>query len=270
MFRFAVLPLVILTSCGIGQLVAADTSTRIVGHRGLVRHAPEQTLADFEACINLRVDIELDVRRTRDGQLVCVHDESVDRTTTGTGKVSELSLREVQSFDAGTKFDPRFAGERVPTLAEVFNLLRTRKAASLLIAVDLKVPDVEADVVALAKKHGLLKQIVFIGRTIEHRAVRENLRDASPDGECAVLCPAVENLDACLADTTASWIYLRFLPTADQVKSIHAAGKRVFLVGPLVMGKEPENWGKGRAVGVDAILTDYPLECRACWRAAKP
>jgi hypothetical protein len=50
------------------------------------------------------------------------------------------------------------------------------------------------------------------------------------------------------------------------VKAIHAAGKKVFLVGPLVMGNEPANWAKGRAAGVDALLTDYPLECRAGWR----
>src|SRR5262245_12400929 len=89
----------------------APAPTRVVGHRGLIKHAPEETLADFNACIDLRVDIELDVRRTRDGQLVCLHDETVDRTTDGTGKVAEMSLREVQKLDAGKKFDPAFAGE---------------------------------------------------------------------------------------------------------------------------------------------------------------
>jgi len=53
------------------------------------------------------------------------------------------------------------------------------------------------------------------------------------------------------------------------MKAIHAAGKKVFLVGPLVMGNEPGNWAKGRAAGVDALLTDYPLECRASWREKK-
>jgi glycerophosphoryl diester phosphodiesterase len=70
--------------------------------------------ATFAACIDLRVGVELDVRRTRDGQFVCTHDSTVNRTTTGT--VSELSLRELRQFDAGTKFDPLFTGERVPTL----------------------------------------------------------------------------------------------------------------------------------------------------------
>jgi glycerophosphoryl diester phosphodiesterase len=255
-----------------GEAAEAATSPgppRVVGHRGLPFHAPEETPADFAACIDLRLDVELDVRRTRDGQLVCLHDDTVDRTTDGTGKVAALSLRELKQLDAGKKFDPAFAGERVPTLEEVFALVRDRKAISLLIAVDIKVPDAEADVVALAKKYGVLNQLMFIGLTIESREVREKLRAASPDARCAVLCPAAEKLDAAATDPTADWVYVRFIPPADEVKKVHGAGKQVFLVGPLVMGKEPVNWAKGRAAHVDAILTDYPLECRSLWRAEK-
>src|SRR5262245_44813848 len=123
---------------------AASAEPVVVGHRGIMKYAPEETHATFSACIDLRVGIELDVRRTRDGQLVCIHDDSVNRTTDGTGKVAELSLRELRQLDAGKKFSPAFAGERIPTLEEVFALLRDRKATSILIAVDLKVPDCES------------------------------------------------------------------------------------------------------------------------------
>lgn len=241
----------------------------VVGHRGLMTHAPEETLANFAACVNLRVGIELDVRRTRDGQLVCLHDATVNRTTTGTGKVSGLSLRELRQLDAGKKFDLLFAGERVPTLEEAFALLRDRKATSILVAVDLKVPDCEEDVVKLADKYGVLKQLVFIGLAIEKPVVREKLLAASPDVACAALCPSAEKLADAIADKTGSWVYVRFIPTAEEVKKVHAAGKKAFLVGPLVAGREPENWAKGRAAGVDAILTDHPLECRASWRGKK-
>lgn len=247
--------------------VAAGAEPRVVGHRGLPTHAPEETHATFRACMALQVSIELDVRRTRDGQLVCVHDDTVNRTTDGTGKVAEMSLRELRQLDAGKRFDPAFAGERIPTLEEVFALLRDRKATSILIAVDLKVPDCEADVVKLADKYGVLKQLVFIGLTIERSAVREKLLETNKDAACAALCPAANKLDDVIADKTCSWVYVRFIPTADEVKRVHEAGKRVFLVGPLVAGNEPGNWSKGRAAGVDAILTDYPLECRASWRS---
>jgi glycerophosphoryl diester phosphodiesterase len=247
---------------------ATSAEPVVFGHRGLPTHAPEETHAAFRACIALQVSIELDVRRTRDGQLVCIHDDSVNRTTSGTGKVAELSLRELRQLDAGKKFDPAFAGERIPTLEEVFALLQDRKS-TILIAVDLKEPDCEVDVVKIADKYGVLKQLVFIGITIEKPAVREKLLEANKDTQCAALCPAANKLDDTIADKTCSWVYLRFIPSADEVKRVHDAGKKVFLVGPLVMGKEPDNWSKGRAAGVDAILTDHPLECRAAWRSAK-
>jgi len=264
MVRLSFAPLALLLAA-----VASAADPIVIGHRGLAKHAPEETHANFAACINLRVSIELDVRRTRDGQLVCIHDATVNRTTTGTGNVAELSLRELRQFDAGKKFAPAFAGERVPTLEELFALVRDRKATSLLIAVDLKVPDCEEDVVKLADKYGVLKQIIFIGLTIEKPAVREKLLQANKDAACAALCPTPEKLAEAIAEKTCSWVYVRFIPTADEVKRVHEAGKKVFLVGPLVASNEPENWAKGRAAGVDAMLTDYPLECLAGWRSGK-
>lgn len=240
----------------------------VVGHRGLPTHAPEETLAALGACIDLRVGIEIDIRRTRDGQLVCLHDPVVDRTTDGTGKLGELSLREIKQLDAGRKFNPAFAGERVPTLEEFFGLLKERKSA-ILVAIDLKEPDCEADVVKLAAKYGVLLQLVFIGLAIEDSKVRARLKDAAVSASRAALCPSEDQLKNTTADSSAEWVYLRFIPSAEAVSAIHAAGKKVFLVGPLVMGHESANWAKGRAVGVDAILTDHPLECRASWREKK-
>jgi glycerophosphoryl diester phosphodiesterase len=220
------------------------------------------------ACIDLRVGIEIDVRRTRDGQLICLHDATVDRTTDGKGKVGALSLRELKQLDAGKKFAPEFAGERIPTVEEFFALLKER-TSSILVAIDLKEPACEEEVVKLAAKYGVLPQLVFIGLAIEDQDVRRALRAANPDAACAVLCPAPEKLEAAIADPTASWVYVRFIPGVEAVRAIHAARKRVFLVGPLVMGNEPAHWAKGRAAGVDAILTDHPLECRLGWRAKK-
>ncbi|MBN9517547.1 hypothetical protein J0H58_03360 [bacterium] len=253
-------------------LVAADPAprpTHVVAHRGLSKHAPENTLANFDACLDIRLDIELDVRRTRDGQLVVVHDDTVDRTTTGKGKVGALSLRELQALDAGAWFDPAFAGERVPTLDAVFARVAARKASKTLLAVDLKDPQCEADVVRLAVKHGVLRQLVFIGLAIENKAVREALTAADAGAVAAVLCPSADKLDAALADPTAGWVYLRWVPTPGEVTKAHAAGKKVFLVGPEVAGDEISGWHAGRRAGVDAILTDYPLECRAAARAKR-
>lgn len=268
MNQVAVLLVLVVGTGGLRPPLARSTDPVLIGHRGLPTHAPEETLATFNACIDLRVGVELDVRRSRDGQLICLHDPSVDRTTNGKGKVGALSLRELRQLDAGKKFDPAFAGERIPTLEEFFALLKARKA-TILVAIDLKEPDCEVDVVKLAEKYAVLPQLVFIGLAIEDPRVRANLKDASPSAVRAALCSAADRLEASIADTSAEWVYLRFIPTIDEVKAIHAAKKKVLLVGTLVMGNEPGNWGRGRAAGVDAMLTDFPLECRAGWREKK-
>lgn len=248
-------------------LQAADLP-QIVGHRGLFYHAPENSLAGFAACIELRLGFELDVRRSKDGHLVCLHDADVARTTDGKGKVNDLTLAELRKLDAGQKFDPAFAGQRIPTLDEVFALLKERQS-KVLVAIDLKDADVETDVVKLAKQHGVLGQLICIGRAITEPTVRRQLRAADPKTPVAVLAPSADDLPKALADSDADWIYVRFIPTDEQVKKIHQAGKRVFLSGPLVQGKEAENWQKGKGAGVDGMLTDFPLECRESWRPEK-
>lgn len=243
----------------------------LVAHRGLLRHAPENTLAAFAACMDLRLGLELDIRRSKDGQLVCVHDEDVKRTTNGTGKVAELSSAELRKLDAGAWFGPPFSGERIPTLDEVFGLLKKRKARRSLVALDLKIDDatVTEDIVRLAEKHEVVDQILCIGLSISDLAIRRKFRAASRKIAIAVLANSVDEVPQALADKDANWIYIRFLPSAEQITKMHSAGKRVLLVGPLVAGHEPENWMRARQLGVDALLTDFPLECRQTWRPVK-
>ena len=249
-------------------LHAQTTLPRIVGHRGLMRSAPENTLAGFAACAHLRFGIEVDVRRTKDGVLVVVHDADVSRTTNGTGKVRDLTLAELRKLDAGRWFSPAFAGERVPTLEEVFILIKTL-GIDVLIALDIKEDDetMAGNIVQLAEKHGVLAQCVCIGLAISDPKLRARLKAASAKMPVAVLANQRSELASALSAKEADWICVRFIPTADEVKAIHAQKKRVFLVGPLVAGHEPANWQKAREAGVDAILTDYPVQCLESWRS---
>lgn len=92
---------------------------KIICHRGASLVAPENTFAAAQAALRLGGDIiELDVRESRDGVLYVLHDETVDRTTNGTGPIAEMTSAEVDALDAGAWFAPDFAGERVPRLAE--------------------------------------------------------------------------------------------------------------------------------------------------------
>src|SRR5947208_9922618 len=114
--RSLLLPVLWLLVVPANLSAAGPEQTMIVAHRGLLRHAPENTLANFRACLELRLGFEMDVRRCRDGTLVCVHDASVDRTTDGRGAVANLALGELKALDAGSWFHPAFAGERIPTV----------------------------------------------------------------------------------------------------------------------------------------------------------
>jgi len=132
----------------------------IVAHRGLLIHAPENTLANFRACLELRLGFEFDVDRTKDGHLVCIHDGTLDRTTNGTGKVSDHTLEQIRELDAGSWFDSKFAGEKVPTIEEVLKLVAEYREHDVLIAVDLKAENVEQEVVRLAEKHKVLHRLI--------------------------------------------------------------------------------------------------------------
>ncbi|WP_170322883.1 glycerophosphodiester phosphodiesterase [Acrocarpospora macrocephala] len=94
----------------------------IIAHRGHSLLAPEQTMAAYRTAAELGADmIEVDVRRSRDGVFLLMHDEALDRTTSGTGPVADLTWAELSALDAGGWFGPEFAGERVPCLDELFD-----------------------------------------------------------------------------------------------------------------------------------------------------
>lgn len=234
----------------------------IVAHRGLLKVAPENTLANFRACLELRLGFEFDVQRTKDGHLICLHDTTVDRTTNGSGKVADLTLAEIRQLDAGRWFSSQFAGERVPTIDEVLQLVSRYRAHEILIAVDFKDTKIEQDVVRLAEKHQVLSRLIFIGRTIQEPKVRTRLKAASPKAETAAVANNAGEFPATLAAPNADWVYLRYLAPPSEIKRAHQAHKRTFIAGPTVSGDLPENWRRISAAGVDAILTDYPLKLR--------
>lgn len=98
--------------------------TKIFAHRGSRINRPENTLIAFEEALRVGVDgIELDVQLTKDGEIVVIHDETVDRTTSGKGYVGDMTLAELKQLDAGSWFDEMYADQTIPTLEEVFELL---------------------------------------------------------------------------------------------------------------------------------------------------
>lgn len=113
------LALALLVSMSFSGSVNADTA--VTAHRGASIDAPENTIASILAAAGIADYTEMDARLTSDGELVLMHDSTIDRTTDGSGAVSSKSLAELQVLDAGSWFSPSYAGEQVPTLTEAMN-----------------------------------------------------------------------------------------------------------------------------------------------------
>lgn len=97
---------------------------RVIGHRGAAASAPENTVASFRAAAAAGATmVEFDVKLTSDSQAVAFHDETLERTTNGQGRIRDLSLGELRRLDAGGWFEPVFAGEEIPTLEAVLDFL---------------------------------------------------------------------------------------------------------------------------------------------------
>ncbi len=135
----------------------------IIAHRGASAFAPENTLAAFRLAVELGADgIELDAKLSADGEVMVIHDQTVDRTTGGHGAVRELSLAQLKQLDGGHFKDVQYTGEPIPTLDEVF----TEVGPRTLINVELTnyvspldaLPDLVADLVI---HHGLQDHVFF-------------------------------------------------------------------------------------------------------------
>ena len=111
---------------------------RLIAHRGYSAIAPENTLAAFQLALEKQVfGVEFDVHFSADGIPVVIHDSMLDRTTNGRGKVAEKSIAQLQSLDAGSWFDPKFAKETIPSLQQVLNLF---SPTEIKLFIELKSP----------------------------------------------------------------------------------------------------------------------------------
>jgi glycerophosphoryl diester phosphodiesterase len=139
----------------------------VIGHRGARNLEPENTLRSFRRALELGVDyIECDVHRTRDEHLVLMHDDTLDRTTDGTGAVSELTFPQIRALDAGK-------GERVPTLQELLDLVGAR----VRLCVELKDPTALDLVLGLVADRGVADQVFL---TSGDTALLERLHAREP------------------------------------------------------------------------------------------
>lgn len=228
---------------------------RIVAHRGASLVRPENTLAAFAAALDMGADgIELDLQMTRDGELVVLHDETLDRTTTGKGYLQAHTAEEVRGCDAGSWFSPRFGGEKVPFLWEVLELVRGK---GILLNIELKngiVPyrGMEEKLISLLADYP--EQEVLVS-SFNHYSLKL-IKQLQPGMQCGALYVAGFLEPWRYA---AHWgfealhpIYLNIIP--ELLTGCRQAGIRLF---PWTVD-DNETLGRLAASGVDGIITNAP------------
>ncbi|GAB7386718.1 glycerophosphodiester phosphodiesterase [Bacillaceae bacterium] len=234
----------------------------IYGHRGAPLHKPENTLSSFREAIRLGANgIELDIHMTKDGHLVVIHDPTLERTTNGKGYVHRHTLREIKRLRADRSFHLPYEVARVPTLAEIFHLVRKLKYPPYL-NIELKnlfIPyrGMEENVIRLLQTYRLQKRCVISSYNFHSL---QKIKKLAPEVKTALLYFGRLSAPWSLAQTIgASAIH----PPVAQVsrafvKASHRAGLKIF---PYTVD-EPQTMVRFIQWGVDGLITNDPLLAR--------
>jgi glycerophosphoryl diester phosphodiesterase len=230
----------------------------IIAHRGFSGAAPENTLAAFQKAIEAGSDmIELDVHLSRDGEVVVIHDGTLNRTTTGKGKVSDHTLEELKQLDSGSWFGPAFAGQRIPMLQEVLDLCRNR----ILVNIELKaeglgrytVIDLSDRSLQEAEKAGMAGQVLFSSFDL---AAIERIQMKKPGMPVALITALPWNSPADLAKEMCFTILNCRSKTLSR-NNLSKAHQEGLQVNVWTVNDEKE-MAQFVSLGVDGIITNYP------------
>ncbi len=232
----------------------------IIAHRGCSATHPENTLAAFKAAVAAAAHmIELDVNLSADRRLVVIHDRSVDRTTNGRGAVGALTVAQLTRLDAGSWFDPRFQGERIPTLAQVLESVRGQVSVNIEIkpeAVEAHGPDDAVERQVLELVHSLAMDDAVLISSFAW-GVLEKIRRLDSQIALGLLCddPADQRaIDWCRRVGGFSWHPNGRHLTRAQVDLWHEVGACVF---PYQVEGRPA-LKRLLAMGVDGAIVDDP------------
>lgn len=234
----------------------------VVAHRGSSGEAPENTLPAFELARAQGADaIELDVRLTADGHFVVIHDATVDRTTNGRGEVGSLTLAEIKALDAGSWFDPAFAGTQVPTLVEVLEWA----AAVVDLCLELKTPFPDGALPELLRVVAAYPRGRMLFASFDWWLMRR-LKLLAPWARVGLIWGRVAPADPFAFALRLGQANLHpnvALVDGPFIEKAHGLGLAVFVW--TVNG--PDLAASLAAMGVDGLVTDYPARVRAALRA---
>lgn len=229
----------------------------VIAHRGFAGVAPENTLVAFQQALEIGVDmVELDVQLSQDGHPVVIHDETVNRTTNGTGWVNEMSLAELRGLQIA---DHRaIESVTIPTLHEVIACVKA--FPSVRMNIELKTdlidyPGIEALVNAIVRQTSMQDRVIF--SSFNHHTLRR-LKQISPDSKIACLFDAnsmSEQPWQYAQQIGAEAIHVHLLSVTTQLVDAchgHGMGLRVYTVN------QTSDMQRLIELGIDGIFTDYP------------
>jgi len=213
-----------------------------IGHRGARAYETENTLSSFKRAIELGANaVELDVRRTKDNEIVVIHNTDVDKTTDGSGSVSDFTLEEIKKFVTEK-------GEQIPTLEEVLDFVGKR----VKILVELKETGIEEKVLGLIREKGLMENVIIVSF---HEEALRKARELNDEVATGLIYVRHKNPIQSALDLKAEYLLplYRFTHSAN-VRKAHENGLKV-IVWTINKKEEVDEY---RKKGVDGIATDSP------------
>jgi glycerophosphoryl diester phosphodiesterase len=234
----------------------------VFAHRGASAHAPENTLAAFQLALEHGADaIEFDVKLTADGHVVAHHDNTLDRTTDGKGRLRSFTLAELKKLDAGAWFSETYRGERIPTLAEIFETVGDKLFMNIELTNYAAPFDKLVDKVAeLVERYHMHERILY-SSFLPHNLVRAGaLTPGLPRGQLALPGHSGwwQRRWGNLLQLQADHLFSADV-SASSVQRSHARGRRVYAWTV----NDPEEMRRLQSLGVDGIFTDDPKLARS-------
>ncbi|MBM7588105.1 glycerophosphoryl diester phosphodiesterase [Bacillus pakistanensis] len=231
-----------------------------VAHRGAAGYAPENTIAAFDKAVEMKADyIEIDVQRSKDGELVIIHDTTINRTTDGTGQVKDLTFDQLRSFDAGSWMGEQFSGEKIPAFDEILDKYHGKVG----ILIELKAPElypgIEEEVAEELKERNLDKpQNEKIIIQSFHFDSMKKINSLLPKVPVGVLTSSItDTTDEALKEFSMYADYFNpsyRIVTKDLVNRVHSFDMKIS--SWTVRSQEAADFLL--KMDVDAIITDYP------------
>jgi len=228
----------------------------LFAHRGVSAHYPENTKAAFYAASKLPIaGIELDVHVTADGEVVVIHDETIDRTSNGSGYVKDLTLQQLRSYDYGSWFADEYNGESIPTLGEVLEIfVATHHRINIELKTDIfPYEGIEALVLKEIAKHQITERVII--SSFNHESLQTVSQMAPYIETAALFAEVLVDFTTYTASIPADAIHVSLL-TAFR-KSIGVALEQQAMIRVYTVN-DPEYAKQLKQLGIQAVFTDDP------------